>query len=85
MNISKASTSIMFAITGNGQVLPPYTVYKSRIESAFKTTRIIPWNPEEVIKKATEQRTALHNISANLIEFLLSYLKDIRKPFGDRR
>jgi len=29
MNSSKASTSIMFACTGNGELLPPYTVYKA--------------------------------------------------------
>lgn len=29
MNTSKASISIMFAVTGSGEVLPPYTVYKA--------------------------------------------------------
>lgn len=29
LNTSKASISIMFAITGSGEVLPPYTVYKA--------------------------------------------------------
>lgn len=29
MNTSKASTSIMFAVSGDGKVLPPYTVYRA--------------------------------------------------------
>ena len=29
MNSTKASTSVMFAATGDGQILPPYVVYKS--------------------------------------------------------
>jgi len=29
LNTSKASISVMFAITGTGEVLPPYTVYKA--------------------------------------------------------
>jgi len=29
MNSSKSSTSVMFACTGTGEILPPYTVYKS--------------------------------------------------------
>jgi hypothetical protein len=30
MNTSKSATSIMFAATGDGKLLPPYVVYKSQ-------------------------------------------------------